>query len=319
MKKIILLILFICYPLNCFADSKDRGTTTATFLKVGAGARPASMGGAFVALADDANAIYWNPAGLAQISRNEFSGTYIQWFEGINIQYIGYVYPLQKNKSTLATSITYLSVKDIEKRDDTGKLLGEIKNYHFSLPIAYSLRINPSLFIGTTIKFISQVYDTDKGNGLSTDFGALFIPTRNLTLGMCLQNIGPELKTGEKENKLPTNLKTGLAFRIPNIKNIVIALDFDLPVDNETKLHSGIEYTFKDNFYLRAGYEQIKDLGKNAGITAGLGFKTYWIEKETGWNKPQYAEEAVEIIIDYALTSYGEFGYTHRFSLGMKF
>lgn len=313
---VVIFVLIFPYSI-VYAGSENRGTTTATFLKIGVGARPAGMGGTFVAIADDINALYWNPAGLAQITRNEFSATYIQWFEGINMQYLGYVFPL-KNKSALAASITYLSANDIEKRDDTGKLLGEIKNYHLSLPVAYSLKINPFLALGGTVKFISQVYDSDKGNTLVADFGALLTPIKNLNFGVCLQNIGSELKTGGKKNKLPTTLKTGLAFRIPNIKSAIVSLDYDFPTDNEPKLHSGIEYTFKDNFYLRAGYEQMKDLSKNAGLTLGLGFVTYWTKEETTWGKTG-TEGAVKIVIDYALVSYGEFGYTHRFSLGMKF
>jgi hypothetical protein len=312
----IWVVIFSCSIV--YAGSEDRGTTTAAFLKIGIGARPSGMGGAFVAIADDLNALYWNPAGLAQITRNEFSATYLQWFEGINMQYLGFVYPLKNKSSSLATSITYFSAKDIEKRDDTGKLLGEIKTYHLSLPIAYSMKINPSLALGGTVKFISQAYDSDKGNTLSADFGVLFTPIKNLNFGVCLQNVGPELKTGEKKNKLPTNLKTGFAFRIPNIKSALISLDYDLPTDNEPKIHSGIEYSFKDNFYLRAGYEQIKDLGKNAGLTLGLGFATYWAKEEAMWGGTG-SKEAIKIVIDYALVSFGEFGYTHRFSLGMKF
>ncbi len=317
MKKIILSILFIFCSLNCFAGSEDRGTTTATFLKIGTGARPAAMGSAFVALADDLNALYWNPAGLVQLTRNEFSATYVQWFEGISMQYLGYAYPLN-NKSALAASITYLSAKDIEKRNDTGILLGEVKNYHLSLPIAYSLRINPSLALGGTVKFISQVYDSDKGNTIVGDFGILLTPIKNLNFGVCVQNVGSELKTGEKKNKLPSTLKTGLAFRIPYIKSAFISLDYDLPTDDEAKIHSGIEYSFKDSFYLRAGYEQVNNLGKNAGLTLGLGFVTYWQKQETMWGGTG-TEGAVRIVVDYALVAYGEFGYTHRFSLGMKF
>ena len=58
------------------------------------GSRPLSMGGAFIAVADDANAITWNPAGLPGLRRTEFTSTYADLYDmGINQSYLGFVRP----------------------------------------------------------------------------------------------------------------------------------------------------------------------------------------------------------------------------------
>ena len=61
------------------------------------GARAFGMGGAFVAICDDATATYWNPAGLAQLNSITFSET--NWIyaevEGVNVNYFNAVFPIE--------------------------------------------------------------------------------------------------------------------------------------------------------------------------------------------------------------------------------
>lgn len=54
------------------------------------GARPLGMGGAFIGLANDVNAVYWNPAGLAQINKYQMTYTYGEHFGYSNFFAIGY-------------------------------------------------------------------------------------------------------------------------------------------------------------------------------------------------------------------------------------
>ncbi|MBU0899600.1 hypothetical protein KKB54_02120, partial [bacterium] len=63
------LILFIFIFIFTFSEitwAKSSGTTTANFLKSEVGSRPVAMGGAFVAIADDINSLYYNPSGVGQ-------------------------------------------------------------------------------------------------------------------------------------------------------------------------------------------------------------------------------------------------------------
>src|SRR5437016_158316 len=55
------------------------GTSSATFLRIGVGARAEGMGETFVAVANDPSAIYWNPAGLASLQRTEIAESHVEW------------------------------------------------------------------------------------------------------------------------------------------------------------------------------------------------------------------------------------------------
>ena len=75
----------------CFAS--DVGVTGAQFLKIGTGARPMGMAGAFTAVADDGYAGYWNPAGFARNQNHEIASTYLNYFEDIDFGFLGYNQP----------------------------------------------------------------------------------------------------------------------------------------------------------------------------------------------------------------------------------
>ncbi len=310
--KCVLIVFFLFLTSNV-VFGEGVGTTTAGFLKMGVGARAIGMGGAFVAISDDANATYWNPAGLTQIKSPEISGTHNQWFEDIRSEYISYVQPLAGKLSGVAgIDIIYMTVSDIEKRDDAGDKAGTVKVNNLAYALSYGYKLNNDLSMGVKLKGIFQEYGDNKGNGVAVDVGFLWIQpvikNEKLSFGLNLQNIGPKIKTGSEKEKLPFNIKGGIALTSPE-RGVTLAVDMDKPVDNKMKLHSGIEYWFREIVALRFGYEDVGDLGSGSGFTAGCGFKGYETEEFNN----------VLIQFDYALVSFGDFGYTHRFSLAVKF
>src|ERR1700687_118089 len=65
----VLAVCLLCPLSSLFAQAT--GGPPNEFMAYGAGARSLAMGAAFVGVADDASAGYWNPAGLSQITRKE--------------------------------------------------------------------------------------------------------------------------------------------------------------------------------------------------------------------------------------------------------
>ncbi len=309
---IIILFLLINCHFSFANETSQVGTTTANFLKMGMGARASGMGGAFVAISNDSSAVYWNSAGLTQIKEREISGVHNQWFEDIKTEYISYVQPLKGNSGVMGVSLIYMNVPDIEKRTITGEKAGSVKVNNLSYDVAYGYKLTPNLSTGVKLKGIFQEYGDDKGNGFAADFGLLFVQpgkgNEKLSFGLNIQNIGPKVKIGSEEEKLPFNVKGGIALTLAE-KGVTVALDADKPIDNKMKFHSGVEYWFREKIALRFGYEDVGNLGSGSGFTFGCGFKGY----ET--------EEFLNMLVhlDYALLSFGDFGYTHRFALTLNF
>src|SRR5438128_9985999 len=78
------------------------GTSSATFLKIGIGARAVGLGESFVAVANDPSAIFWNPAGLASMQRQEVELNHVSWPGDVNYEHLAYVLPVRRLGGSLA-------------------------------------------------------------------------------------------------------------------------------------------------------------------------------------------------------------------------
>ncbi|NIO19084.1 PorV/PorQ family protein [bacterium] len=291
-----------------YADTHPRaGTTGATFLKIGVGASPMSMGEAFVAVADDANTIYWNPAGLNNISQPEITAMHNEWFEDIRYEFLGYVQPTKRfGNFGIGFILLHMSKITRVKEDELGLYAGKAGTFSVSdksFILAYGKEITDDISSGISLKIIQQINADVKGTGIAFDLGCLYkMPVDNLMAGLNVQNIGPAIKVEKERFALPLNIKLGFSYKIR--QSFLLAIDLNQPVDNYLNIGLGSEYWFKNIFALRLGYKYqsgANDLGSLSGLRAGCGFR--W--RDYG--------------IDYAFVPYGELGNTHRISLHVKF
>ena len=318
-KKIFLMALLLLISGRCFAgifSRNDAGTTGATFLKIEAGARPVAMGGAFVAVADDANATYWNPAGLVQIRQREITAMHNEWFQEIRYDFLSYAHPLRES-DVLGGSVTCLYLGNMEKRMTEEEEPSSFGAFDLAVAMVYAHNFNDSFSGGANLKLIHQKIEDEKAWGVALDVGGLTkiqVVGHKLWLGLAVQNIGPKIKFVREGDPLPLNIKFGIAYRsdIESRKHlvqnrIIFAFDINAPIDNKVNAHVGLEYVYtrwRDmEFALRMGYKtnNLKDLGVLSGFSAGLGF----IWKGLG--------------VDYAWVPYGDLGNTHRVSLSGRF
>jgi hypothetical protein len=226
-----------------------------------------------------------------------------RWFEGINHEFIGYVYPLS-TFGVIATSFSYLSFGELERRDVSGELKGHFHPYDLALIFSYGRKFTSNLAMGVNMKFLREQIDDQKAQAIAFDFGSRYdVPNSQLTLGINLQHLGTKVKFVEESFELPLNLKLGMAYRLIG-NSIAVAADLNHPWDNDINIGLGIEYTPITPFHLRSGYRYSlggNDLGVISGLATGLGFSI----------------ESYQI--DYAFVSFGKLGPTHRVSVLANF
>ncbi|MDI6780829.1 MAG: PorV/PorQ family protein [bacterium] len=316
MKRVVLCglmgIIFIVQSACVEAGGKDKvGATTALFLNIAQGARPAGMGGAFVACVDDINACWWNPAGLIRINSREMLYSNTRWIEGIDGNFIAYAQPTtayEGKKRVIAGSVVLSNASDIDGYDGQDKPIGSLKVENRAIVFSTALGLTSATSIGASLKAISQDLGGSKGEAMAIDLGWLFSPGEDLSFGMNIQNIGPKLKTEDSYNELPLNLKIGFCFK-PAIlgDNVKAAVDVDVPRDNEVSVHGGVEYWTGNVMCIRVGYERAS--GKRSGYSIGMGFK----------GSGEGRLKAINSQIDYAMLSYTDFDPTHRVSMITRF
>jgi len=271
----------------------------AAFLKIGAGARPAALGGNYVGLANDVNAVSWNPGGLGFLPERELSAMYASWLADMNYEFAGYAQPLSDSLS-IGGSIIMLQSGEMEKRSDTRENLGTFSATDTCGTLAIAKKVQDNVSLGGSIKVINQKIDDESATGIAVDLGALVKTSiDSLQVGVAVRNLGPQMKFISEGYDLPLTLAVGVSYSLPKI-NLSSDLNY---YDSTMTVGVGMEYTVIKALVLDLGYKAGKDnkLEGLAGLSAGLGFTI---------NK---------INLSYAWVPYGELSDTHRISLGVKF
>ena len=156
-SALIIGILILTPDFICYANGP--GTTAASFLKIGVGARAAAMGEAFTALASDGTSLYWNPAGLAQLKTKEISATYNSWFEEIRQGYLSLIFPSLRGTMGLGTN--YVDMGKLGGRDLEGNPTGDFTASDTHIFIGYAKKLKKSSW-GLTLGWLQDVIKDDK-------------------------------------------------------------------------------------------------------------------------------------------------------------
>lgn len=296
------LFAFSC---SLFASNKNVGTTGGQFLKIGAGARPVGMGEAFTGLADDVNAIAWNPAGLGRLSSPQFTAMHSQWFQEADYEFVAAAYPFAWG--TLGLGMSSLSVDNIEKRlADTDAPDGVFDSRDAAYTLSYGLALGDDWAVGANAGYVRQQLDGQSAGAVSADVGGLWrTPHDPLTVGLAVRHIGSELKFVDEGDPLPLVTTLGLGYKLLEDR-LSLGVDVRLPRDNDVQFGGGAEFSQPVvgdlTGSLRAGYNTAgTDPDGLTGLSAGLGLS--WRQ----WG------------FDVAWVPYGDLGQTFRYALVVKF
>ncbi len=338
MKKLAMILGGVLL-LNSQIFSKEVskvGTTAMGFLNIDVGARAVAMGGAYVAVAQDASAIYWNPSGIARLNQFQAVFNHTKWIADINFNYMAVVAPLT-GIGTIGVNATFLTMDEMERTtisnpEGTGETFSA-GNYAFGLSFARSLTDRFS--VGFNFKYVNEKIRYASADGFAFDVGTLFTTQFNgLKIGMSISNYGTKVKMSGKDlltqididkqiegnnPNINTTLKTDefnlpLMFRVGismdvlkglGNNNLILAVDALHPNDDVESLNVGAEYIFNKMFALRAGYTSLFMKDAESGLSLGGGM--------------HYKMRNAALMIDYAYRDFGLLNAVHMFSLGLGF
>lgn len=284
------------------------GTYAAQFLKIGVSARATAMGSAFTALADDASASFWNPAGLVSVDGTVVTLNHAEWPADINLEYANYTFSpgfIQGKVSLHARGLTMdpQVVRTIYRQQGTGEMFdaGDM-----SFGVSYARYFTDKFSSGATVSWMHMGLADNSVNSFVVDFGLMYrIGIRGMRLGMAVQNIGSEVDFDDRSSKLPTVFKVGLAVDTyrSGPHSLVTVGEFSRPSDNRERQNVGVEYSYNDFVFLRSGYNINYDSEKFAA-GAGIALQT---------------SQSTSIGADYSFVDMGALGGVHRVSLAFTY
>ena len=302
LRFLALGLIIILLPLTGFAANKKVGTSGAQFLKIGAGPRATAMGNAFVGLADDVNAVYFNPAGLSYLSRPEMIAMRTQWVEDMNYDFGAFSYPT--DFGAFAISVASLKVDEIEKRGNDESSQGDFDANDSAYALSYSHYVGPLTSIGVTGRLIESKIDTESASTWSGDIGILRKLGRlPVSVGIAANHFGQEVKFRNESDPLPFNIDTGIGASLFKEK-LKLGMNLKFPSDNDMQFGTGGEYNIfmdKVNVALRAGYNGSQTEADGSGVSMGAGISIH------------------NINFDFSYVPLGDLGNTFRYALHVKF
>ncbi|MDX2129850.1 MAG: type IX secretion system outer membrane channel protein PorV [Chloroherpetonaceae bacterium] len=282
-------------------------TTAVPFLLISPDSRANGMGEANVAIADNASAMFWNPAGLGFQRGIDGNITHSNWLPAFNAD-LFYDYFSAKahfeDIGTFGLAVTYLNLGTSEFTDERGNSRGSFKSYEFAITASYGVELDPSLAVGLGIRFINSVLTpqnvnvgeevgTGQGRQLAFDLGVLWKPEFGLYLdnqfrfGLALANIGDKMTYIDQRqaDPLPTTLRLGIAMTLvqDDYNSMIFATDFTkLLINRKFILDANGEFTgdppIVDNVFKAMFTSWGSSGGGFSSITIGTGFE-YWYGK----------------------------------------
>lgn len=351
-KKIFHIFLGLILGITVSAGQAQQpyrvGTTTASFLEIGYGSAGSAMGDAYVSVAKDLSAQYWNPAGLAFMEQNEAQFLRQPWIADIASTFagVGLVLP---DVGTLALGFYHIDfgqqeVTTILQQEGTGEMFTA---NDFALALSYSRRLTTWFAFGASAKYVSsQIWHTnanamgiDLGVMINTDFFSMTGERENgMSIGMSISNYGTKMKysgtdlvnpidilPNEKGNfkdtpgqfrldswELPLIFRLGVSLQpiVAERSRLILSADALHPNNNSESVNLGAQYHYKIP-------------GAGTFYLRG-GYKALFMnESEYGLTLGGGAEirmmHNVAIQVDYAYRGIGILGQAHSYSFGVKF
>lgn len=267
MKYILIIILFAGIS---FAQSA--GNSGLSFLKIGAGSRNLSMGDNGTVLAEDASAVFYNPANLAFTSSDEVMLMHNQWIQDVSAEVIAA--RLSFFGLPVGIGINSTGVTGIEIRTRPGEKEGTFNAHYFMASLSTGYKISEDIAAGATVKYLYEGLYTDQSNGYAADFGFtwknFYLP--GLGIAAAVKNLGGMDTLRNDVSKLPSELRIGASYGCYKITDDI---DCSAGVEfqkyfaaSDYHINLGIEARYDKMFSLRAGYMSMYE---SKSFTTGIG------------------------------------------------
>ena len=249
----VLLAAGLTLPISAaVAATSDTGGYPGSWLLDYAGARTLGLGGAFVAVADDALGSLWNPAGLQRMNQNQLMFENVHLFEDTSVNSFGVAVPGNWLPS-FGLSVVMLHSGDFQRTDELNDPLGTFSETETAYTLTMAKAINPHFQVGANIKMVQQSLESYSASGFGTDLGAIVDVGHGLHFGAMAANVGgPSIQLRSTAESYPTEYRIGGAYDMFRGRGLLVA-QLDQVAATGTHYHAGTEYWLLPGIGLRAG------------------------------------------------------------------
>ena len=327
----VILTVFLIAILNPVFGQKKVGTTIFQFLKVMPDAHGTGMGDAVTSTINNANATFYNPAGLTGVDKQDFSFSFYNYFFDVKTTSMSLAYKMGLYGTIgfhfIHTDIGKIEVTSVDHLgfSDDGTynpgLTGEtISPNQMVAGLSLAKSLTDKFSFGVTSKYVREDLVMASADGFVFDFGLVYkTGYRSIQTSAVIRNFGPEISFSDDEITTnnsdfesyppPQTLVIGVSgfiissaspmFFRSEEQSLRAAFEIVGPRDYGQQYNTGLEWGYQDLLFIRTGYKFNYD---TQGINFGMGVR---INNFRG---------------DYSYASYGKYlSNIHRISTGIEF
>jgi hypothetical protein len=263
-KLITLSGLLAVRSLQPAFGQEANGGVPGAYLFMGVGARALGMGGAYGALANDATAIYWNPAGLSRLDPFQISFMHANLFLDTSLDFLAASVPTQRYGNFGVALLALTS--GAEQRTALNEVVGNFDTRDMAVLLSWAKEVNSNISVGLSYKFINQKILTNSGSGHGIDLGIQASLVNDLNASFVIRNlVAPKVTLIEQSQSFPAQMSLGVSRSFLENNLLVSAEMTKINGWGKAELQLGGEYRIMDQFALRMGLNDNR-------VTFGAGF-----------------------------------------------
>ncbi len=288
----LVLLLLISFGSEVVSAQSRSGTTAASFLTIGTGARGQSLGHAYTAIATGADALFWNPGGAARAYGNHDNGsvflTHSRWLADIDYNAAAVVIPVYKDHvvglSVAAVNYGDMKVRTVAFPEGTGETF---RANDFSLGISYARPLTKSFYFGGTAKYIRQDIRDMTASTIGFDLGFVLQSEylRGLVLAASIQNFGGKMQMDGVNSVVFVDIDETITGNNPDIPARIEMDSWDLPLSFKFGLAMPLIQAGMIEFTALADIQQSNDnsLNGDAGAQLRIHNRTFNLDLRGGY------------------------------------
>jgi long-subunit fatty acid transport protein len=299
---LVIILLTVTYESGNTGPRGRLGTSAAPELLIPLGSVGTSLQGSNIAYVTGIDAMYWNPAGLSQLSTNtgEAIFSHMNYIADINMQYFAGAVKVG-NLGVVGASIRSLNIgEEIVTTEFFPEGTGQtFSPTYLVLNLSFARAMTDKIHFGTNVKLISESIAEVSATGFAFDFGLQYIAGKSgLRFGIALKNLGPSMRfdgsgfdapfivNGQEvirrvtlqDFELPTNLEIGLSYSatFSNNNHVSLSTAFLNSSYSSDEYRFGLQYDYNRNFFLRGAVNILPDKEEDEalfGPTFGAGLR----------------------------------------------
>jgi hypothetical protein len=307
------LVLTLAFLFMTYSPAESQNSTYS-FLRNDVSARSAAMAGSFVAMRNDVNTIFYNPAGLATLTQSQASFGYFKHLLDINAGYVSYAQELS-GVGMVGFGVNYVNYGTFDETDALANKLGTFGAGDLALSVGFAGELEENLSYGVAGKFIYSSIADARSSAIAADFGILYViqGANPISMGASVLNLGTQLNPyiDTREN-LPLEIMIGATVKpehLPLLLSVNVHRLNDIQDDLISHFRAfsvGGEFTLSKELRFRFGFDNERRRDLKLGTSSGLAGFSFGggLVLET-------------LRFDYGYTSLGKIGSLNRVTVGM--